>query len=302
MNNETDIRRPTVGVQAIVTARRQHRQVLLGMRKNVYGDGQWAFPGGHLEFGESFEDAAARELEEETGLRATEMCVWKSINTPYEHTHYVQIGVQVVSFRGKERNLEPDRCANLRWWSLDGLPEPLFPPSVPFLEALRARDSLPSLRDVEPNLAIFMFKFDELYNSETYTNYLVLGCPPRILVRRGRRGEKRDRGGKHYSVESHQDAKDILKVDIARNLNRGYVLYDVRGNFSVEWVRSLFPDGTVAFRALDTLGRRPAEDEMAIHRELGRKFAQLTLFEEADEAFPAVAVDTMRLMRNPCLG
>lgn len=293
MNNKADIRRPTVGVQAIVTAPRQHRQVLLGKRKNVYGDGQWGFPGGHLEFGESFEDAAVRELAEETGLQASEVHVWKSVNTPNELTHYVQIGVKVVSFRGKERNLEPDRCAELRWWSLDGLPDPLFPPSVPFLNALRVQDCLPSLKNAEPNLVVFMFRFDELYHSETYITYLVVGRPPRVIVRKGRRGERKDWPEKHYFVESYQDAKEVLQADIARRLQRGYVLYDVRGTFSVEWVRSLFPDGTVAFRALEAVGRT-TEDQIAIHRELGWKFAQLTLFEEeVDEASHAVAVDTV---------
>jgi hypothetical protein len=44
-----------------------HGRILIGQGK----DGQWECPGGHVEPGETFEEAAKRELKEETGLIAT---------------------------------------------------------------------------------------------------------------------------------------------------------------------------------------------------------------------------------------
>ena len=44
-------------------------QVLLGLRKAKHGEGTWCPPGGHMEYGESFEEGAVREAFEETGIR-----------------------------------------------------------------------------------------------------------------------------------------------------------------------------------------------------------------------------------------
>ncbi|KJZ19224.1 NUDIX hydrolase [Loktanella sp. S4079] len=45
-------------------------QVLLARRKNEPDAGLWGFPGGHVDFGETALDAAARELREETSVIA----------------------------------------------------------------------------------------------------------------------------------------------------------------------------------------------------------------------------------------
>lgn len=42
--------------------------MLLGKRAGSHGDGTWAPAGGHLEFGESIEACARREVRQATGL------------------------------------------------------------------------------------------------------------------------------------------------------------------------------------------------------------------------------------------
>jgi len=57
--------RPGVGVGVIIV---KDNKVLLGKRKNAHGEGDWAFPGGHLEMNETWEDCVKREVMEETGI------------------------------------------------------------------------------------------------------------------------------------------------------------------------------------------------------------------------------------------
>ena len=57
--------RPEVCVGAIVI---DEGQLLLVRRGNPPGEGAWSVPGGRVEPGERLQDAAQRELAEETGL------------------------------------------------------------------------------------------------------------------------------------------------------------------------------------------------------------------------------------------
>lgn len=57
--------RPTAGVVCL-----RGREVLLVKRGNPPRQGQWSLPGGRIEWGETTEAAALRELKEETGVEA----------------------------------------------------------------------------------------------------------------------------------------------------------------------------------------------------------------------------------------
>lgn len=58
--------RPLPGVGVAVV---ENRRVLLVKRGREPGRGLWAVPGGKVELGETVEETARREVEEETGLR-----------------------------------------------------------------------------------------------------------------------------------------------------------------------------------------------------------------------------------------
>jgi len=65
MTTETTAEKPPVSV-AIIT---DGGKVLMARRRASEGEISWVFPGGAIEAGESPEEAAVREVDEETGLK-----------------------------------------------------------------------------------------------------------------------------------------------------------------------------------------------------------------------------------------
>lgn len=119
-------RSPEVGVGALVM---RNGKVLMHRRKGAHGEGTWSCPGGHLELNESWEECAAREVLEETGMQATSAKFIAVTNDrfPHEGKHYVTIWM-LVEADGEPRNLEPERCEGWEWFSWNDLPRPLFIP------------------------------------------------------------------------------------------------------------------------------------------------------------------------------
>jgi 8-oxo-dGTP diphosphatase len=62
-----------VGCGCIVTSKEHPGCVLLGKRLGSHGAGKFAFPGGHLELGESWDDCLRREVNEETNLTVEDL-------------------------------------------------------------------------------------------------------------------------------------------------------------------------------------------------------------------------------------
>lgn len=119
-----NVERPKVGIGIAVI---KENKVLLGRRKGAHGSGDWAFPGGHLEFGEIPEDCVQRELMEETGLYAVSIVRGPWTNDMFaEDKHYVTLFMFVTEFLGQPELLEPNKCEGWDWFEWDNLPKPLF--------------------------------------------------------------------------------------------------------------------------------------------------------------------------------
>lgn len=116
--------RPKVGVGVMVL---KDGKVLMCRRKGSHGAGEYAYPGGHMEFGESFEDCARREVREECGLEIGNIRFLRLANvTNYPGKHYVDIALAADWKSGEPQALEPDKADGWQWYELDKLPSPLF--------------------------------------------------------------------------------------------------------------------------------------------------------------------------------
>ncbi len=131
MNHE----RPRVGVGVMIV---KDGKVLLGKRKASHGTGEYSWPGGHMEYMESFEDCARREVREETGIEIENVRFLRLLNLKaYAPKHYVDIGMVADWKSGEPQILEPEKIDGWSWCDMDNLPSPVFATLPTYIEAYK---------------------------------------------------------------------------------------------------------------------------------------------------------------------
>lgn len=98
-------------------------QILLGMKKIRFGAGKWNGYGGKIDAGETNEEAAARELFEESGLATDPQALEKiaDVRFYFKDTPMFQCHVYIArSWQGEPQESDEMRPA---WFPLDRLPK-----------------------------------------------------------------------------------------------------------------------------------------------------------------------------------
>jgi len=100
-------------------------RLLLVRRKHDPYKGDWAIPGGFIELDEELEDAAARELKEETGLvniRLEQMRTFGACGRDPRGRQITIVFMGIVG-SGQSRLKAGDDAVEARWFDIDKLPE-----------------------------------------------------------------------------------------------------------------------------------------------------------------------------------
>ncbi len=139
MPEELPERHPKVGLGVLI--QNDNGCVLMGLRKGEHAGGVWSCPGGHLRFGETVFEGAAREAQEEVGLSVGDLeLVSISDEMRYietEDKHYVIVGIRARSFQGVPKTMEPDVFEEWQWFDLDNLPENMLEGSEQMIDSFK---------------------------------------------------------------------------------------------------------------------------------------------------------------------
>lgn len=114
----------------------QGRVLLTRRSPNIREPGKWCLPGGHLDPGETWEEALVRELREEIGIEVEKFRLFGIYGDPKwtiteavlpegHRARFVVACYVIESFRGEVRP-DPREVDRWDWFSADALPSPMI--------------------------------------------------------------------------------------------------------------------------------------------------------------------------------
>uniref|UniRef100_A0A8H7NMH6 Nudix hydrolase domain-containing protein n=1 Tax=Bionectria ochroleuca TaxID=29856 RepID=A0A8H7NMH6_BIOOC len=155
MSSTPSAQQVQVGTSALIFNATNPDEFLIGWRiSKSHGTNSWQLPGGHLDLEEEVGDCAVREANEETGLNVKALGEIEWTNDIFKNEdpvkHYIthHIACEMLGADAVPRVTEPDKCAEWRWETREGLEkrqkkgEKLFLPLENLLKKTAGTDKL----------------------------------------------------------------------------------------------------------------------------------------------------------------
>jgi ADP-ribose pyrophosphatase YjhB (NUDIX family) len=129
-------------VPAVYLLIRLDGKVLMCRRFNTgYCDGMYSLPAGHLDGGESARTALLREAKEEVGLdlEVGDLRLVHAIHRVAQEGDHERIDLffETKKWQGTPKNMEPEKCDDVRWFDMNKLPEDITPEVKQVLERFK---------------------------------------------------------------------------------------------------------------------------------------------------------------------
>jgi 8-oxo-dGTP pyrophosphatase MutT (NUDIX family) len=120
-------------IVAVYLVLRKEDGVLLSKRANTgYQDGKFSMIAGHIDGDELATNAMAREASEEAGIKIDPaklklVHIAHRLSRGQSGQERMDLFFELREWEGDIKNLEPHKCAELTWFSLDKLPKNIIP-------------------------------------------------------------------------------------------------------------------------------------------------------------------------------
>lgn len=124
----------------------QDGQFLFAKRAVEPAKGMWDVLGGFVEAGESSEEAAIREMKEETGLETSVEAYLGSTWDVYTHNRPTLVTAYLMKIEGSQPPQPQEDVAKLQWFPLDSPPETFAFRHIPYV-VQKTREYLASRKD-----------------------------------------------------------------------------------------------------------------------------------------------------------
>ncbi len=120
-------------------------QVLMLLRSGnaLYQGGKYSLVAGHLDGGETAKQGIMREAGEEAGitLNSDDLEVVHMMHRQSKDREYIDIFLRAEKWTGDVKNMELEKCDELKWFALNNLPKNIVPEVKQALENIKKKVS-----------------------------------------------------------------------------------------------------------------------------------------------------------------